>query len=166
MNVEWKEINPDYIVSSDGRVGSRKRGGLSILKPRPVGEGYFGVSISTGGVKRNRYIHRLVAEAFLGPRPTPKHEVNHKNGVRSDNRDNNLEWVTRSENQRHRFDVLKHGQTRGENHCLAKLTEANVREIRTLVASGDSQKTIAAAYGVSTASVWQIKRGKSWAWLK
>ncbi len=59
----------------------------------------FRISI---GVKRNLYVHRLLALAFI-PNPENKPEVNHKNGVKTDNSLDNLEWMTKSENELHAF---------------------------------------------------------------
>ena len=164
MNVEWREINPDYIVSSDGQVGSRQRKGLKMLSLLRT-NGYLCVWISTDKGKKLRKVHQLVAEAFLGPKPTPLHEVNHKNGIRSDNRDHNLEWVTNSQNSRHRFYVLKHGAVRGEAQGGSKLTEADVRVIRDRLLAGEFQRAIAADYGVCVMTICHIATGRSWAWL-
>lgn len=72
----------------------------SKLTPSRGRGGYLTVNLGTEGVCKNTLVHRLVAIAFLGP-PPPLHEVNHKNGKRSDNRLENLEWVTRSQNVAH-----------------------------------------------------------------
>lgn len=165
MAEEWKEVNPDYIVSSDGRVGSRKYGRLRFLRQSPV-RGYLQVAICFGGVEKRMPVHRLVAEAFLGPRPTTKHQVNHKNGVKADNRDVNLEWTTSKQNIRHSFDVLGNKAARGEKHGKAKLTEPKVREIRKLYLAGETLRSIAASFGVTHQSVNCILKGKSWAWLE
>lgn len=62
------------------------------------------------------YAHRLIAEVFLGPPPTAKHtDVNHKNGIKDDNRLCNLEWCTRSENLKHSYGVLKRKTPLGRN---------------------------------------------------
>ncbi len=59
------------------------------------------------GSRKNRKVHRLIAELFIGPPPSPKHtDINHKNGIRDDNRIENLEWCTRSENVKHAYAVL------------------------------------------------------------
>jgi len=166
MGIEWKEVNPDYIVSSNGQVASRKFGKLKVLKPLVYGVGYVGVVIRWGGITKARKIHTLVAEAFLGPRPTPKHQVNHKNGLRADNRVENLEWVTQGENNRHRFKVLQHyGDNRGAEVWTSKLTEAQVREVRERVKAGESQRRIAKDMGVTQANISCIATGKSWAWM-
>ena len=165
MNVEWREINPDYIVSSDGQVGSRQRKGLKMLSLLRT-NGYLCVWISTDKGKKLRKVHQLVAEAFLGPKPTPLHEVNHKNGIRSDNRDHNLEWVTPSENSQHRYDVLGHVGPRGGKAGSARFTEVNVREIRSRLARGESPKSIASFFGMSRNSIYDIAEHRTWAWLK
>ena len=168
MNIEWKEVNPDYIVSSEGQVMSRKSGKLKMLKPIPDSGGYPFVGIYFGGAKRLRPVHQLVAEAFLGPRPTPSHEVNHKNGVRLDNRDHNLEWVTKSGNQQHSLHVLgnKAKMPRGEAHHKAKFTVTDVREILQRCAAGETQTRVAADYGVRQQAVSEIVTGRNWAWLR
>lgn len=166
MNVEWKEINPDYIVSSEGQVLSRKWGKLRPVKPCKSGAGYAAVLIYTAGARRLRTIHTLVAEAFLGPKPTPRHEVNHKNGVKTDNRDRNLEWVTSSVNQYHRYSVLGNVGPRGQRAGSSRLTETEVREIRARRENGEKLKSLAPMFGVSFQTISEIATRKTWAWLK
>lgn len=163
----WKEMpGTDYSVSSEGRIASRKQGKWRILKPHPSNQGYLQLTICMASGYRKLSVHRLVAAAFLGPQPTPKHNVNHKNGVRTDNRIDNLEWTTPSENQRHRFDVLKHNNTaRGEAHGKVKLTELEVWGIRACLKAGESERHVAARYGVTHSAVRAIVIGRSWRWL-
>lgn len=163
---EWREIpDTEYSVSSEGRIASRKRGGWRIIRPANNGWGYLKVGLRVGGVDRYRKVHHLVAEAFLGPRPTPAHVTNHKSGIRDDNRVENLEWVTRSENAHHRYDVLNHLGPRGEAHHNTNLTETDVRKIRERRAKGEKLTTIAADYGICFSSVSLIAKGKNWGWL-
>lgn len=75
-----------------------------IMKPS-VSRGYYVVRLCKDCCGRNVQIHRLVASAFI-PNPKCKEQVNHKNGIRCDNRVENLEWATNTENQRHSFQVL------------------------------------------------------------
>lgn len=167
MTVEWREVksNPDYIVSSDGQIGSRKFGKFRMLKPVRGSSGYMHVKLSAASARRTVNVHILVAEAFLGPKPTPRHEVNHRSGIKIDNHDHNLEWVTASENRIHRYDVLGSKAAHGEKVGSAKLTEANVREIRARRAAGETCNAIAADYGIRHQHVSRLAIGQRWAWL-
>lgn len=164
----WKDVpgtNAEYQVSSEGRVASRKYGKWRVLRQCRDGNGYFRVRAQTGGRRYTYKVHRLVALAFLGPPPTPAHEVNHKNGIKTDPRSENLEWVTRSENLQHAFDLLGRESPRGEAHGRSKLVEVEVRGIRTQLAAGKTQGAVATAYGVSREHIGRIARGQRWGWL-
>lgn len=165
MSIEWKEINPSYIVSSDGRVGSRKSGRLRMLNPSLTNSGYFVVSLWEGGSHTTGLVHCLVAEAFLGPRPTPEHQPNHKNGIKTDNRDSNLEWVTPSQNTHHAYGILGHKAARGAATYRAKLTEKKVREIRARWSAGETARSIALGSGVGERAIHKAATGKTWGWL-
>lgn len=97
---EWRPIPgaDGYEASSDGQV----RGPRGILKPSKLTSGYYGVKLRGQGTT----VHAAVARAFIGPRPSNKHTVNHKNGDKLDNRPSNLEWLTQAENNRHAVEVL------------------------------------------------------------
>ena len=101
----WKniEIATNYEVSNLGNIRNIKSG--QILNPGISGNGYKQVSLKmndTGKFKK-QYVHRLVAQYWLD-NPENKREVNHKNLDRTDNRAENLEWLTSSENQKHKFE--------------------------------------------------------------
>lgn len=114
---QWKNIadyDGLYQVSSDGQVKrmpgtkfnkltGRYNRSEQILSNCPNSQGYIGVGLSNGNVRKSFKVHRLVAEAFI-PNPQNLPEVNHKNCVKSDNRVENLEWVSRSQNIQHAFD--------------------------------------------------------------
>lgn len=136
-----------------------------MLRPTRGSNGYLTVSLFWDNVKHTRTVHKLVALAFLGTPPTPAHELNHLDGVRTNNRADNLAWVTSSENNRHRYDVLGTRAPRGVDHWRAKLTEDGVRDIRARAAAGESQQSIARRHGIAQQSVSDIIRGLYWGWL-
>ena len=92
-----------YEVSNQGRVRNARTD--RVLRPRKRRDGYLDVMLIYKGQAKRCLIHKLVATAFVeGWRKGL--EVNHKNGVKTDNRVENLEWVTASENHQHAHDVL------------------------------------------------------------
>lgn len=111
MREEWKRIpfSSGYEVSDKGRVRSKKRGKITILKPEEIGRNdrrktYLRVTLYSGKRRKHRKIHRLVALAFI-PRVPGKNTVNHINGNTHDNRKVNLEWTTNAENIKHAWDT-------------------------------------------------------------
>lgn len=102
--------------------------------------------------------HRVVATAFH-PNPGNKPDVNHINGIKTDNRPENLEWVTKSENMRHAFDVLKIVKPSGENHYSSKLTNGQVIEIFN---SNLRICDLCKLYNINRWVVSGIKHGKTW----
>ncbi len=104
----------------------------------------------------------IVATVFHGPAPTARHQVNHKNGVRNDDRAENLEWATPSENTRHRFDVLGLSNKRGEEHHNAVHTEVAIGAIKAARLNGASYGVISEAYGVPIGQVKNIVAGRAW----
>jgi hypothetical protein len=173
---EWREIPgfPAYLVSNLGRVrscytrGSKRR--LStvwrILSCRALASGgYPTVTLCHKCKKSQRYIHELVAIAFIGPRPDGL-EVNHIDGVKTNNHAGNLEYVTRSENERHSLRTglrLMMEPLRGENHPKAKLTQWQADEIRRLyVAEKIGIKPLGRVFGVNQTVVRNILLGRSY----
>ena len=152
-----------YLATSDGEIVSLRRG--SILVPCAGTSGYDAVILcGEGGHRRQASVHTFIAESFHGARPSPKHEVNHKNGIKKDNRPDNIEWVDRRHNLLHAAD---HGlKPRGEDsHLCTRLCEADVKEILRMGES-KSQSFIAKLFSVSQTHISKILRGQKWRHLQ
>ena len=113
------------------------------------------------GKSRNIKAHRAVYVALRGPIP-PDKEINHKNGVKTDNFLENLELVSRSGNIRHSYDHSLRLRPTGENNAFHKLTADEARAIRALRGQASSAK-VAARFNVGKSTVKDIWSGKSWA---
>ena len=155
---------PNYFVSRAGEVwssGTNWRGyGQRPLIAVDNGKGYLKVRLSIEGRRVNRPVHSLVAQAFLPPRPSPLHEVRHRDGNPHHNCASNLTWGTRKDNA---DDREKHGRTaRGEQNGFASLTTAGVLSIRRLLAEGLSQRAVARRTGVSQRTVGRVASGEGW----
>jgi hypothetical protein len=170
----WKDIvgyEGIYQVSDLGRVRSidrqvrDSRGVLQafrgkILKPNVHADGYHVVNLQTAGRIRGRLVSRLVAEAFCGPLSGGL-EVNHKDGIKSNNRADNLECVTAKENCQHRDRCGLRVAAKGSRHGHAILDEQTVGRI-TFDLKSMSGVSVAKKYGVSPSTISLIRRGKTW----
>lgn len=166
---EWRDVDGYegvYRVSSRGRV-MRVAGGMGaipgrVLRPQRAGRGYLQVILCVNCRVETKKVHRLVAEAFL-PRPPGCNEVNHKNGDKTDNRVENLEWVTHSQNLKHAHRVLGVKAVRGEAHGCSKLTRHDVKKIRRLYAAGNhTYQELGEMFGVASPTIGQIVRREHW----
>ena len=133
----WKNIEnaSNYEVSDDGEI--RNKTTKHILKGRPTkGGGYLQVSIRYDEEKKfiNRYVHRLVAEAFLSDTHTEeKNYVNHKDGNKINNKVDNLEWVTASENEQHAHDTKLITKTSNRHIGMFDLDENMIKDFNSVV---------------------------------
>jgi len=160
---EWKAIAgyPDYAVSSMGRVkrltNARTATAGKILKGELRWQ-YLSVRLYPDG--KFYTIHRLVAQTFIGPIP-PKMDINHLNGVKTDNRAENLEICTR---QRNRIHAVETGLVTeiGINHRSAKLNEELVRKARQMKKDGHTTSAISRVIGVNHTSTTKVLNGVTW----
>lgn len=174
MNEVWKDIPgydglyqcsnlgrfraPAKIENSDRRYCVRKE---KILKATYEGNGYLQIGLAIEKKQVRFLAHRLIAAAFI-PTVEGKDFVNHINGIKDDNRVENLEWVTKSENTIHSFKIgLQDNQ--GTNHPQAKIDDHAVREIRIKYKSGlYSSRGLASEYSMSKTSILDIIKHKAW----
>lgn len=160
---QWKDVKGFeglYEISSLGNLRSKEkyvnhyRGGKrlyksKIKKQRLSKSGYLRCNIKHNGKRFDLRVHRLVAMAFL-PNSKNKEQVNHINGIKTDNRAVNLEWCTQSENVIHAV----------ENRLIkTKLTDKQALEIFN---SEKSTRKLGQEYGVSSSIVWRIKNKKAY----
>jgi HNH endonuclease/NUMOD4 motif len=179
---EWRPVTraPEYYeVSNLGRVRralDAPQGPYTsstwpgrIRKPFPGHHGYLFVQLVV--TKRTLYagpVHILVAEAFLAPKPTSRHTVNHIDGDKTNNRCENLAWATHLEQTQHAIRLglmdprhLKKFTLLGETHRQAKLTEEIVRVIR-YAPIRFSSVDLAELFGVHTSTISKIRTRKTW----
>lgn len=115
MSEQWRPVVgfPDYSVSDRGRVVSYKRPTPRVMRTRVHEDGYLLLSLSRAGQKSTHKVHRLVAEAFIGPRPGGQ-VTRHLDGNPANNVVSNLAYGTPSENT---LDAVQHG-----THTTARRT--------------------------------------------
>lgn len=152
---------PEYSVSDHGRIRRNDTGRIRtpiLMKST----GYHMVTLTGCGRRKMLAIHRLVALAFLGPPPSPKMQVNHKDSDRANPRLDNLEWVTVSQNILHGYRSGKCNAT-GEANGHSKLTDQKVIQIRELISpTREIADEIAAAFGVSKATIYDVAAHRTW----
>lgn len=150
-----------YEVSNLGRVKSLKRKYRTkdiILNHTITKLGYCAVYLNDNNKRTDMFLHRLVAIAFI-PNPENKPCVNHINGIKTDNRLDNLEWCTVYENNIHSYKTGLKVAKKGLNHYRSTFSKEDILEIRN---NNLSHRKIAKLYGVSHNVIGDIKRLKSY----
>lgn len=161
---QWKtiDVGAEVNVSDAGRI--RKNGRIKPLsitgKYYKIGRGYLATRVGRKLMK----VHRLVAIAFI-PNPKNLPEVNHINGITTDNRACNLEWTTPRNNQLHALRIGLRVPIKGSQIGTSKLTEDKVILCRKLHLSGVAKIEIARRINISRTQVGRIIKGESWAHL-
>lgn len=159
-NVEyWVKVNDAIEVSNLGNIKSRGK----ILKGDISNKGYKRVHVSNNGQNYKLYHHQLVAQTFI-PNPENKPCVNHIDGNKLNNKVDNLEWCTHSENLKHAY-AIGLRSSKGESNTQAKLTEDDVRYIRKIYKKHDKLNNtykLAKKYNVSPKCIMNIVNYKTW----
>lgn len=176
---EWRPVAglPSHEVSNHGRVRRCIAKGRwpagHVLRPAQADSGHLYV-ILTGeqGRPKKHFVHRLVAAAFIGPAPFAEAMVLHHDDNPTHNDPANLYWGDRAQNVRDARlnrklpgEVSQPGARRGEDNSSAKLSEADVRQIRRYLALGLCGACIARIYQVKKETIYSIAKGRSWAHL-
>ena len=157
-----EDIAMCYEVSSLGGVRRIMDSKIERRRATDNGLGYLQLTLSNNGKTRTAKIHRLVALAFI-PNPENKVGVNHKNGIKTDNRLSNLEWATTKENVIHSFRKLGKRAPIGEQQGRSKLTSESVLKIRMLYEQGTmTQVALGEQFGVTNAAISLITARKNW----
>lgn len=172
MIEEWKQIPwmPEgYVASSFGRIRRPAIRREYIRNGRPhadhlmpkvlAGEktsakGYLRVNLGN----KTQQVHRVIAAVFI-ENPLKKPQINHKNGIKTDNRVENLEWVTNQENRDH---AVKHGLHAMGDDCSRKLCSGDIDRIRDLAACGELQNRIGQHFGVQQQAISKVITGIAW----
>lgn len=157
-----------YAISSTGVLMRTARGPGTwpgrIIKDRD-NRGYRRTMLSKNDVRKYFAVHRLVWMAHVGPIPDDM-QINHKNGIKDDNRLANLEVVTASENAKHAYRVLglpgQKNPNPGSKNGRAKLKESDIPKIFELRGDGLSQQAIGDLFGVSQTNISLILRKSGW----
>jgi len=164
--MNYIEYEESYLVYNDGKIYSKKKNRFQ--KPRQHSNGYLKCTING----KDKYIHRLVAECFL-EKQEGFYEVNHKDGVKSNNNVDNLEWTNRSINNKHAFDIgLRTSKEMREISLCDKAVEARkkrrkfndeqIKEVLSLIGNGSSDTFIARKYNTSRGCIYGIRSNKSY----
>lgn len=177
---EWRPVvghEGSYEVSNFGVVrsldrtivdgiGRKRRLRGRTIKSTNCGDGYLLVGL---GKHVRQSVHSIVATAWIGGRPEGL-EVNHKDGNKRNNRLENLEYVSHSENIRHAYGMgliqAVPPCCKGENHGGSKLSESQVREVRRMYKEGETQSSIAIRFAVSVQLISLVVLRKRWAHVK
>lgn len=168
-NEIWKAVpgyEGWYDVSNFGRIrsyhnyGNGRRREPRMIRATKDCFGYLQITLCLQAIHEQKKVHQVVASAFL-PKGGVGMQIDHVNGVKTDNRADNLEWVTPKENTLR--SVALGLKPSGERHWNHKLTEQDVSDMRELYSTGKcSHRKLGEMFGVSHNTVGRIVRGEGW----
>ena len=171
MNEKWKPVfgyEDHYEISNLGnarRISANNGTYVGKQLKQYENKGYKRHCYCVNNQPKYHSVHRSVWQSFNGEIP-PHLQINHKNGIKDDNRLENLELMTPSENTKHAYQVLgipgKKNPCPGSKNGRAKLKEDDAPKIRRLYSEGLSQQRIADLYGVNQTNISSIVRGIGW----
>ena len=172
---QWREVPgyPSYEVSDQGRIRRCcSKSGWSaghILRPASMPGGHrYVVLTDAAGCARKQFVHRLVAQAFIGPPPFDRAMVLHHDDVPTNNTPANLYWGTHAENvadarlNRRPGRKRNRGAQPGEANSSAILTEDQVRRIKGMLGLGLCGACIARLHGVRKETIYAIAKRRTW----
>lgn len=173
---KWRHavgFSDKYFVSNMGRIFTTsahgKKNNPTIMKPARSFDKRRGAweYLKTVLDGKTIVVHRVVAKTWVD-NPENKPFVNHKNGNKADNRAENLEWCTTSENILHAYRTGLEKKVLGQRHHAAKMTDEQVRRFKWEWNNDRkmTRKEYAKHFGVSEATIKDIISGRSWSWLK
>ena len=162
MHEIWKDIpgyEGVYQVSNMGILRSCHFGREKILKISHTSHGYSCASLYINGIQKNILMHQIVCAVFLDNRKAFRC-INHKNGIKTDNRVDNLEWCTHRENTLHSYSLGLQNAPKAWNSKRSRINEKQAREILALSKTMSNNK-ISKIFGVSSVTIDRFMRGES-----